>query len=164
MPPFAKREIKNSFIKLLTERPISQITVKDIVEDCGVNRNSFYYHFADIPSLARECVMDYIGAVVDHNDKASIEECQEAIFTSLLLNKKEVLNMFHSMSREVVEHGIMTCCEAVAERYLEPYHLQKDSDKYYFLLTFIKCELFGQCVAWLNCEMKTSYQELSGKL
>lgn len=40
MPPFAKREIKNSFIKLLTERPISQITVKDIVEDCGVNRNS----------------------------------------------------------------------------------------------------------------------------
>ena len=52
----------------------------------------------------------------------------------------------------------------VAERYLEPYHLQKDSDKYYFLLTFIKCELFGQCVAWLNCEMKTSYQELSGKL
>ena len=72
--------------------------------------------------------------------------------------------MFHSMSREVVEHGIMTCCEAVAERYLEPYHLQKDSDKYYFLLTFIKCELFGQCVAWLNCGMKTGYKELSGKL
>ena len=47
MPPFAKREIKNSFIKLLTERPISQITVKDIVEDCGVNRNSFYYHFQE---------------------------------------------------------------------------------------------------------------------
>ena len=51
MPPFAKREIKNSFIKLLTELPISQITVKDIVEDCGVNRNSFYYHFQDIYDL-----------------------------------------------------------------------------------------------------------------
>ena len=51
MPPFAKREIKNSFIKLLTERPISQITVKDIVEDCGVNRNSFYYHFQDLTDL-----------------------------------------------------------------------------------------------------------------
>ena len=55
MPPFAKREIKNSFIKLLTERPISQITVKDIVEDCGVNRNSFYYHFQDIPSRRDYC-------------------------------------------------------------------------------------------------------------
>ncbi|MGN9171712.1 TetR/AcrR family transcriptional regulator [Lachnospiraceae bacterium HCP1S3_A8] len=159
-----QKVIKEAFWKLLSEKSFSKITVKDIVEICGINRNSFYYHFADIPSLARECVMDYIGAVVDHNDKASIEECQEAIFTSLLLNKKEVMNMFHSMSREVVEHGIMTCCEAVAERYLEPYHLQKDSDKYYFLLTFIKCELFGQCVAWLNCEMKTGYKELSGKL
>ena len=58
MPPFAKREIKNSFIKLLTERPISQITVKDIVEDCGVNRNSFYYHFQDIPSLLEEIIVD----------------------------------------------------------------------------------------------------------
>ena len=25
--------------------------VRDIVEDCGINRNSFYYHFQDIPSL-----------------------------------------------------------------------------------------------------------------
>ena len=122
MALLTQKVIKKAFWKLLSEKSFSKITVKDIVELCGINRNSFYYHFADIPSLARECVMDYIGAVVDHNDKASIEECQEAIFTSLLLNKKEVLNMFHSMSREVVEHGIMTCCEAVAERYLE--HLE----------------------------------------
>ena len=56
--PFAKREIKNSFIKLLIERPISQITVKDIVGDCGVNRNSFYYHFQDIPSLLEEIIVE----------------------------------------------------------------------------------------------------------
>ena len=64
MPPFAKREIKNSFIKLLTERPISQITVKDIVEDCGVNRNSFYYHFQDIPSLLEEIIVEMTAKVI----------------------------------------------------------------------------------------------------
>ena len=67
MPPFAKREIKNSFIKLLTERPISQITVKDIVEDCGVNRNSFYYHFQDIPDLI--CYM------IEQGSKELLENC-----------------------------------------------------------------------------------------
>ena len=67
MPPFAKREIKNSFIKLLTERPISQITVKDIVEDCGVNRNSFYYHFQDIPDLI--CYM------MEQGSKELLENC-----------------------------------------------------------------------------------------
>ena len=45
LPGFTKRAIRNSFIRLLNERPVSQITVKDIVEDCGINRNSFYYHY-----------------------------------------------------------------------------------------------------------------------
>ena len=67
MPPFAIREINNSFIKLLTERPISQITVKDIVEDCGVNRNSFYYHFQDIPDLI--CYM------MEQGSKELLENC-----------------------------------------------------------------------------------------
>ena len=45
MPNFTQKAIKESFIKLLNEKPLHQITVKDIVEDCGVNRNTFYYHF-----------------------------------------------------------------------------------------------------------------------
>ena len=34
-----KRAIRASFLKLLNERPLNKITVKDIVEDCGINRN-----------------------------------------------------------------------------------------------------------------------------
>ena len=51
MSAYTKQAIKASFLKLLNERPLSQVTVKSIVEDCGINRNTFYYHFADIPSL-----------------------------------------------------------------------------------------------------------------
>ena len=51
-----KRAIRASFLKLLNERPLNKITVKDIVEDCGINRNSFYYHYTDIPALAEEIV------------------------------------------------------------------------------------------------------------
>jgi len=58
MPNFTKMAIKSTFIKLLNEKPLSQITVKDIVEECGVNRNSFYYHFQDIPALVEEIVTE----------------------------------------------------------------------------------------------------------
>ena len=51
MAGFAKKAIRDSFIKLLNERPLSQITVRDIVDDCGVNRNTFYYYFQDISQL-----------------------------------------------------------------------------------------------------------------
>ena len=48
MASFTRKAIMDSFMKLVDQRPISKITIKDIVEDCGVNRNTFYYHFADI--------------------------------------------------------------------------------------------------------------------
>ena len=51
MSKFTRDAIKQSFLKLLNERPLSQIKVRDIVSDCGVNRNTFYYYFHDIPSL-----------------------------------------------------------------------------------------------------------------
>ena len=41
-----KDAIKNSFMKLLNRKPLSKITVKEIVEDCGINRNSCYNIFA----------------------------------------------------------------------------------------------------------------------
>ena len=58
MAAFTERAIKESFLKLLMERPLSQITVKDIVSDCGVNRNTFYYHFEDIPELLEQIIME----------------------------------------------------------------------------------------------------------
>ena len=58
MANFTKKAIKESFIKLLNERPMNKISVKDIVEDCGINRNSFYYHFQDIPALLEEIVTE----------------------------------------------------------------------------------------------------------
>lgn len=43
--------IINAFWQLLDEKPYNKITVKNIVERCQVNRNTFYYHFHDIPEL-----------------------------------------------------------------------------------------------------------------
>ena len=41
MQNFTKKAIKETFVTLLDQRPLNRITVKDIVETCGINRNSF---------------------------------------------------------------------------------------------------------------------------
>ena len=38
---------------LLVEKRVKKLTVKDIVETCHITRQSFYYHFEDIPGLLR---------------------------------------------------------------------------------------------------------------
>lgn len=58
MANFTKREIKKAFINLLNQKPLSKISVKDIVDSCGVSRNTFYYYFEDIPFLLKSIITD----------------------------------------------------------------------------------------------------------
>ncbi|MCR5520506.1 MAG: TetR/AcrR family transcriptional regulator, partial [Lachnospiraceae bacterium] len=51
MANFTKNAIKQTFVTLLEEKPYNEITVKEIVSRCGINRNSFYYHYQDLPTL-----------------------------------------------------------------------------------------------------------------
>ena len=38
---------------LLSQNHVKNLTVKDIVEQCHITRQSFYYHFEDIPAMFR---------------------------------------------------------------------------------------------------------------
>mgnify|MGYP001174088764 FL=1 len=42
-----KRVLAQSIKELMHSTPLSKITVGDITARCGVNRNTFYYHFKD---------------------------------------------------------------------------------------------------------------------
>lgn len=44
---YTKMVIKESLLKLLTERSINKITVTDICREAGINRNTFYTHYAN---------------------------------------------------------------------------------------------------------------------
>lgn len=46
-----KTAIIETFWELLEEGPYNKITVKSIVDRCQINRNTFYYHFHDIPEI-----------------------------------------------------------------------------------------------------------------
>lgn len=48
-----KRALAESLKKLMRAKPFSKITVTEIVNDCVVNRKTFYYHFEDIYALLR---------------------------------------------------------------------------------------------------------------
>ena len=156
MPPFAKREIKNSFIKLLTERPISQITVKDIVEDCGVNRNSFYYHFQDIPSLLEEIIVEMTAKVIENlPEESTFEEKVTAALQEINLNKRMIYHIYGSSNREFYEKQLMKICEHVTRTYIRSreYSERVDSKDLEFVISYLKCELFGQLIDWLNHDM-----------
>lgn len=54
MAKFTQQAIMYSLLKLLQEKSIDKITVKDICELCEINRNTFYYYYSDIYQVLEE--------------------------------------------------------------------------------------------------------------
>lgn len=101
MPGFTKNAIKQAFIELLNEQPLNRISVRDIVERCGINRNSFYYHFQEdlkcrkpedrIFRLALEKVEKQPEqCVFIDNSVANLKVASEIGMTSILFNRDVV--------------------------------------------------------------------------
>lgn len=51
MKPTSKEQLQASFRRLLLARSLDKITVRDIVVDCGLTRNTFYNYYEDIYDL-----------------------------------------------------------------------------------------------------------------
>lgn len=153
MPNFTKQAIKTSFLKLLNEHPLNQISVRTIVEDCGINRNSFYYHFHDIPALIEEIVTDAADTLIQKYPSInSIEEGVEAAFHFTQNNKKAILHIYNSVNRNIYEQYLMRICEYVVTSYFDTVFgtdVVSDRDRSVLIL-FTKCELYGIFSDWIN--------------
>ena len=111
-----KRALANSLKKLLSKRSFDKITVKDIVEDCGVNRQTFYYHFHDIYDLIewifQDAAEDLIRNGLDYEDWSA---GLEILLQYLQENRALILNAYNSISHEVVADYIKKVLRPYAE-------------------------------------------------
>ncbi|MDP4157639.1 MAG: TetR family transcriptional regulator, partial [Bacillota bacterium] len=64
-----KAVFASSLKKMLEKKTLDHITVKDIVQDCGVSRQAFYYHFNDIYQLVEWIFKEEtLEALADNRD------------------------------------------------------------------------------------------------
>ena len=108
MPSFTKKAIEASFLKLLNETPLSNITVKMIVDDCQINRNSFYYHFQDIPSLLEAIIVQMLDDIIQLiPSDLNVSDCLLEISEDLDRNKRALLHIWNSENRERFEGHLL---------------------------------------------------------
>ena len=63
-----KRLMADALKQLMTKKPLNKITIREITEDCGVNRQTFYYHFEDIYDLMRWMFRQEALALLDQRE------------------------------------------------------------------------------------------------
>lgn len=161
MPNFTRKAIQETFISLLNERPLKQITVKDIVDACGINRNTFYYHFADIPALLEAIIKEETDHVISgHSDVTSFEECLTIGVQYILKNRRAMLHIHNSVNREIMERSLMRLCEYMVRTYLRTAfgELSIVKEDLEALVTAYKCQAFGLLIDWMNSGLNDDFE------
>lgn len=69
MPIDMKEVIAEAVRVLLFEKRVKKLTVKDIVQECNITRQAFYYHFEDIPEL--------LQWILEKDSEKLLEECMK---------------------------------------------------------------------------------------
>lgn len=157
MAKFTKQKLADSLKDLLTEKPLDKITVKEITDRCGLNRQTFYYNFQDVHGLLiwifqQETAARHIG---------DLSRPWQDSFTNaanyLYENKTMVYNIYHSIGRIQLEQYLRSALIPVFEARIEQEAPGKLSPTAMaFATTFFASGLLGIIFAWLDNAMTSN--------
>ncbi len=167
MSGFTKEIIIRTLFELLNEKPLAKITVKDIVERCGVNRNTFYYHFRDISDVVECALLREVDQVFERPVEVdSVLECLEVLVNLIGKNKKAMLHIYCSVQRETFTGALDKMCQYIVKQYIihnfEEEIMEKEDMK--VLMHFYKCVMTGVILDWMDHRMSYDLTEYAGKL
>ena len=151
-----KDMIADAFSALLDEKPISKITVKDIVDRCEINRNTFYYHFQDIPDLCEHIWKQKIDDLIEsHCHPDSPREALSVAVQFFTAHRTAMLHIYRSLPRDVFQRYLDQLAVYLVSEYLDtvtetaPVSPEQKS----FLVHYYKCVLVGIFLDWLDSNM-----------
>ena len=121
MPVQVKPMIAEAFIRLSKQKNIDKITVKDLVEACGISRQTFYYHFQDILEVIEWSLDQAFSHLLEQSLAADDPETVLRGFLETSEESAELLQkLLHSQKREQVERllvrSVRTYLKEVIER------------------------------------------------
>ena len=164
-----KTLIEQTFIRLLEERPINQIDVKELSRECGINRNTFYYHYKIIPELTESVVKGFVDEIITNSPPRfdTVEECFMAAIRVARENKRIIDHIYHSTNRAIFERHLWHICEYSMMEFVDSFPHDEyafSDDERQIVKDFLKFECFGFTLDWINNGMPNDVGEKIRKL
>lgn len=69
--------IRQSFVKLLKQKPISKITIKEICDEADINRATFYAHYVDQYDLLHQLESDIVADINQYLGRYDLKNMAE---------------------------------------------------------------------------------------
>lgn len=162
MTNLTKKAICEAFMNMLEERQLKQITIREITKESGLNRNTFYYHFKDIPDLIEYILIEeWNDCTGNYMSIYGVENLFSVLTRRIVERKNAILHIYKSVSREVFERYLWKICEHITTAVLKSEGNADDIDErsYIILYQYIKGTLFGILMEWLECDLESDFND-----
>ena len=167
MPKNTKQQFSEALDRLLERKSLDRITVSDITDECGLNRQTFYYHFQDIYDLVAWACMEEAAATLQ--SKTACTDWNEKItqiFEAMLDNKMFILNACRCIGRERLETFLLKATHQlirglVDEKSTGTHLTEREKD---FIACFYQYSFVGVTLDWIRRGMKDDCRTLARDL
>lgn len=115
-----KNAIETAFLKLLRERNFEKVMVKDIVEECGLTRNTFYYYYEDTYNIIADILEREVRGILEHmKPEDSLFDSAMDAFEFLDENPKIARHIFGSVKKDELYRYVCAAVDVVVRKYID---------------------------------------------
>lgn len=97
-----KQDIAIAFLRILARKPFRKVTVRNIVEECGINRTTFYYHYQDIyaivEGLCENLLSPFKNVLLGERD----EDALAAAAACVIEHRRAICALFDALGYDTV--------------------------------------------------------------
>ena len=104
MPIDMKTVIASTFVTMVKQKGIDKITVKALIDACGISRQTFYYHFQDIMEVIEWALEQAAKSTLVKSLEADTpEKALSVLISSAVENRTLISKLLDSQKRGQIE-------------------------------------------------------------
>lgn len=159
-----KRLLTDSLKRQMEQKPLNKISIREICDGCGVNRQTFYYHFADLYDQVRWMYEQEIAVILKKNENLLFwQDALLQLFRYIEQNRAVCLCVLQSVGREHLKRFFSEDVRSIIARVvfsmgqqLPPFSVEYGT----FLTQYYTLAVVGLLESWLLGELEQSPEKL----
>lgn len=167
MSDLTKRALAEALKARLSKTTLKNITIKNLTDDCGLNRQTFYYHFSDIYELMEWIFLDEANKILKGNYfDYDIDKIIETVFEYVKNNENLILNAYKSTNKSLLDNFLKGWIKPVVAHIINDRAGDKqisEEDKSFLIDIFVNA-LLGITFQWLESGMEDNLSDKADKL
>lgn len=160
-----KQELCAALKRLMEQKPLEKITVRELTDSCGMVRQAFYYHFEDIYDLLKWMFQQEAIVMLEQQEGVLLwQEGLLQLFQYIQQNRAVCLCALKSIGRDHLKRffheDIYNIIHQAVVNQTTAFALQKDAPELALLTQFYVITLGGVMESYLRGELDATPEQL----